>query len=181
MPISFKDELAAKLSAGPMFGGRPPVPGARPMFGSAGSPPISPNSGAGASGDSIRPRSLSADGEGSQDNSPGQPEDPYMQVAMQRISLNRQRKHRMPSRFSSNLSTSDLPPDSSSAAAGGGGLNQITEEDDGEEADDGLRRHNRQNNRYSRNRNNRPSSSDVRTDTSSDSDDSSSEENEQCL
>uniref|UniRef100_A0A0X3P4Y4 Uncharacterized protein n=1 Tax=Schistocephalus solidus TaxID=70667 RepID=A0A0X3P4Y4_SCHSO len=178
MPISFKDELAAKLSAGPMFGGRPPVPGARPMFGSAGSPPISPNSGAGASGDSIRPRSLSADGEGSQDNSPGQPEDPYMQVAMQRISLNRQRKHRMPSRFSSNLSTSDLPPDSSSAAAGGGGLNQITEEDDGEEADDGLRRHNRQNNRYSRNRNNRPSSSDVRTDTSSDSDDSSSEEND---
>ncbi|KAL7061832.1 hypothetical protein AAHC03_0765 [Spirometra sp. Aus1] len=163
----FQDELAAKLSAGPMFGGRPPILGARPMLGSASNPPVSPKSGAGASGDSVRLRHPSAEVEASQENASEQPEDAYMAVAMQRVALSRQRKHRMPSRYSANLNTSDLSPDSSSAATGGGGLNQITEEEDDGEADDRLRRHSCQSNRHNSNRNSRLSSSGARMDSSS--------------
>ncbi|BHF60188.1 hypothetical protein SprV_0100315100 [Sparganum proliferum] len=162
---NFQDELAAKLSAGPMFGGRPPILGAR-----ASNPPVSPKSGAGASGDSVRLRHQSAEGEASQENASEQPEDAYMAVAMQRVALSRQRKHRMPTRYSSNLNTSDLSPDSSSAATGGGGLNQITEEEDDGEADDRLRRHSCQSNRHGSNGNSRHSSSGVPMDSSSSSD-----------
>ncbi|VDK30520.1 unnamed protein product, partial [Dibothriocephalus latus] len=89
----------------------------------------------------------------------------------------------MPTRYSGNPKSSNLPPDSSAAANGGSGLNQISEEEEEEEEEDdadkdgkahGRLRHDRcQNNRHSSNLNSHHSSSGARVDSSSDSDSSS--------
>nr|CDS28326.1 seryl tRNA synthetase cytoplasmic [Hymenolepis microstoma] len=102
MNSNFKDELAAKLSAGPgfPFGGL----GGPPRLGVV-APPVTVNHSAVASGDttpaSLSPGSPPTSGYGSREANLGGSasesngiRDSYMEGAMLRINLNRQRKHR---------------------------------------------------------------------------------------